>query len=189
EPVTKIIFMASMANLIAFVGVDLFNHVVKGFTAMLDELKGAKDFEGVQAAGIRYGQRIGPTVARIVVMVATYGIAKFAGLFKGSALDLPGGSRAAALAEKQGFQISPVEGAKSISLASDGSVVIDLGGAVAMSAGPKAGASGGPGAGKRFSPQTKDAAESHANGKCVFCVKETTDEPGPSQRNTDHAQP
>jgi len=134
EPVTKIVFMASMANLIAFVGVDIFNHVVRGFTAMLDELEGAEDFEGVRAAGIRYGQRMGPTVARIVVMVATYGIAKFAGLFKGSALDLPGGSRAAALAEKQGFQLSQVEGVKSISLASDGSVVIDLGTAAAMNA-------------------------------------------------------
>jgi hypothetical protein len=114
EPVTKILFVVSMSNLIAFVGVDVFNHVMKGFIAMLDG---------------------------------------------------------------------------SITLAADGNVVIDLGGAVAMSAGPKAGSSGGPGAGKRFSPQTKDAAESHADGKCVFCGKETTDEPGPSQRNTDHAQP
>jgi hypothetical protein len=134
EPVTKIIFIVSMTNLIAFAGVDLFNHVVKGFTAMLDELKGAKDFEGVRAAGIRYGQRIGPTVGRIVVMVATYGIAKFAGLFRGSALDLPGGPRAAALAEKQGFRLPQVEAGRSISLAPDGSVVIDLGAAAAMSA-------------------------------------------------------
>ncbi|HYV47353.1 MAG TPA: HNH endonuclease [Myxococcaceae bacterium] len=189
EPVTKILFMVSMSNLIAFVGVDVFNNVVKGFISMLDELKLARDFAGVRVAGIHYGQRMGPTVGRIVVMVATYGVAKFAGLFKGSALDLPGGSRAAALAEAQGFRIPEIEGTRSLTLAANGSVVIDLGGAVAMSAGPKAGASGGPGAGKRFSPQTKDAAESHADGKCVFCGKETTDEPGPSQRNTDHAQP
>jgi hypothetical protein len=90
--------------------VDLFNHVVKGFSAMLDELAHARDFEGVRGAGIRYGQRIGPTVARIAVMLATYGVAKLAGLFKGSALDLPGGSRAAALAEAQGIPIQALGG-------------------------------------------------------------------------------
>src|SRR6185295_2571510 len=36
EPVTKILFMVSMSNLIAFVGVDVFNNVVKGFISMLD---------------------------------------------------------------------------------------------------------------------------------------------------------
>jgi hypothetical protein len=190
DPVTKVLFMVSMTNLIAFVGVDVFNHVVKGFTEMLDELARARDFEGVRAAGIHYGQRLGPTVARIVVMVATYGVARFAGLFKGSALDLPGGSRAAVLAESQGFRVPAAEGARSITLAADGSVVIDLGGVAAMSASdPKPGTQGGPGAGKRFSSQTKDAAEAQADGKCVFCGKKTTSEPGPNQRNTDHAQP
>src|SRR5205823_3302041 len=74
EPVTKVLFILTMTNLIAFVGVDFFRTVVKGFTAMLDELERARDFEGVRAAGIHYGERIGPTVARIVVMIATYGI-------------------------------------------------------------------------------------------------------------------
>src|SRR5262249_22591216 len=77
EPVTKFLFVLTATNLIAFVGVDLFNHVVKGFTAMLDELGRARDFESVRGVGTHYGQRIGPTVARIVVMIATYGVAKF----------------------------------------------------------------------------------------------------------------
>jgi hypothetical protein len=175
DPVTKVIFMVSMANLIAFVGVDLFNHVVKGFTAMLDELKSAQDFDAVRAAGIRYGQRIGPTVARIVVMVATYGVAKFAGLFKGSVLDLPGGTRAGANAEAQGFRLSQVEGARSIGIAADGSIAIDLGTTVAMSAvGP---GKGPPEAAKKFAPPTNPpsrpkipegyVAEPAANGRGV----------------------
>jgi hypothetical protein len=131
EPVTKFLFVLTATNLIAYVGVDLFNSVVKGFTAMLEELRSTRDFDGVRAAGIHYGQRLGPTVARIVVMIATYGVAKFAGLFKGSALDLPGGSRAAALAEAQGL---PVGGARSIALSADGSVVIELGTVTAMTA-------------------------------------------------------
>jgi len=175
EPVTKVIFMLSVTSLIAFVGVDFFNHVVKGFTTMLDELKRAKDFEGVRAAGIHYGQRIGPTVARIVVMVATYGIAKLAGLFKGSVLDLPGGSRAAALAERQGFRLSQAEGVRSVSLAADGSIVMDLGTATAMSAaGP---GNGTPNSAKKFAPPTNPpsrpkipdgyVAEPSANGRGV----------------------
>jgi hypothetical protein len=144
EPVSKAIFVLSATSLIAYVGVDVFNNVVKGFTAMLDELGRAEDFAAVRAAGVRYGQRIGPTVGRIVVMVATYGLAKFAGLFKGSIPDLPGGSRAAALAEAQGFKLSEAAGARSIALGADGSVVIGLGNAAVMSAtGPSSGAAPG----------------------------------------------
>ncbi len=55
--------------------------------------------------------------------------------------------------------------------------------------GPKPGSAGGPGAGKRFSEPVKDTAEAQADGKCVLCGRETTREPGPSQRNTDHAVP
>ncbi len=54
---------------------------------------------------------------------------------------------------------------------------------------PKSGASGGKEAGKKFPPELKDAAEKEAGGKCVFCGQETTREPGPNQRNTDHAVP
>lgn len=53
----------------------------------------------------------------------------------------------------------------------------------------KRGSAGGPGAGKRFGNPTKDAAETQAGGKCVFCGRETTRTPGGTQRNTDHAIP
>lgn len=54
---------------------------------------------------------------------------------------------------------------------------------------PKPGSAGGPGAGKRFANSIKDAAEAEANSKCVFCGRDTTRVPGPTQRNTDHAIP
>jgi len=56
-------------------------------------------------------------------------------------------------------------------------------------AGMKPGSSGGPGEGKGFSPGVKDTAEAQAGGNCVFCGTKTTREPGPTQRNTDHADP
>lgn len=132
DPVSKYLFIVTTANLIAFLGVDLFKSVVRGYAAMAEELAAAREFAAVRAAGERYGRRLGPTVARIVVMVATYGVAKLAGLFPGSATSLPGGSRAAVLAEAQGFRIPAVESARSVSLAADDSLAINLGTATAM---------------------------------------------------------
>src|SRR5207248_9450693 len=131
NPWTQALFMVATANLIAYVGTDLFNHVVKGYFAMVEELKGAQDFASVRRAGERYGHRMGPTLARLVLMAATIGIAKFAGVFTGDITTLPGGPQAAALAEAQGFQIPVVEGAQSASLAADGTLTIHLGAATA----------------------------------------------------------
>ena len=55
--------------------------------------------------------------------------------------------------------------------------------------GLKLGSSGGPGAGKRFNETIKDAAEAQAGGRCVFCGRGTTRQPGGTQRNTDHGIP
>jgi hypothetical protein len=53
----------------------------------------------------------------------------------------------------------------------------------------KTGARGGPGSGKKFPETVKESAEQQAGGRCVFCGRQTTREPGPAQRNTDHAVP
>ncbi|HEX8438624.1 HNH endonuclease [Archangium sp.] len=55
--------------------------------------------------------------------------------------------------------------------------------------GAKTGVRGGPGSGKRFPEGVKAAAEQESGGRCVFCDRQTTREPGPDQRNTDHAVP
>jgi RHS repeat-associated protein len=52
---------------------------------------------------------------------------------------------------------------------------------------PRSGESGGPGASKRFSPGTQDEIVRRDGTRCVFCGEETTREPGPRQRNIDHA--
>lgn len=50
---------------------------------------------------------------------------------------------------------------------------------------------GGPGSSKRFKESTKDAAEKAADGKCVYCKRDTTRSktPEPTRRNTDHNEP
>jgi hypothetical protein len=133
NPWTKALFMISTANLIAYVGVDLFNNVVEGYLAMDRELGRARDFAAVEAAGLRFGERIGPTLSRLVLMALTVGVAKFTGLITGGT-SLPGGPQAAALAEAQGFSLPAAEAAQSISLSPGGTVTIHLGAPVAMSA-------------------------------------------------------
>ena len=55
----------------------------------------------------------------------------------------------------------------------------------------KAGSAAGPGSGKRISARAADAAEAEAEGKCVFCGKDTirSKTPHPQRRNADHAIP
>src|SRR5213075_1961929 len=135
--------------------------VVKGYFAMDQELRGARTFAAVEAAGLRYGQRIGPTVARLVLMALTIGIAKFTGLITGGT-SLPGIPPPAALAEAQGFNLPAAEAAQSISLSPSGNVTIHLGAPVAMSTvkpgGTSTEAENEPGSGPSNSQSAADAA-------------------------------
>jgi hypothetical protein len=126
--------IAMTCNMIAFLGVDLFNNAFNGYLDMRMEASAATDFAGVRAAGERYAARLGPSAARVVVMLATYGVAKLSGVGPASAAQLPGGARAAALAEAQGFQLGAVSSVESVAVAADGTVTIALGSSMAMAA-------------------------------------------------------
>jgi len=56
-------------------------------------------------------------------------------------------------------------------------------------AAPKQGASGGEGAGKPFPDKVKEKARDESGNTCVFCGTETTNEPGPTRSEIDHAIP
>ncbi|AUX48099.1 uncharacterized protein SOCE26_096290 [Sorangium cellulosum] len=75
--------------------------------------------------------------------------------------------------------VPPIKGAPKVGVKASGTSL----------AAPKPGSAGGPGAGKPFPKKIKDQAESTADGKCVYCGRTTTRQPGPSQRHTDHAIP
>lgn len=147
DPISKLALLVMSANLVAFLGVDVFNNVVKGYLTMEEEALAARDEEKVRAAGELYGARLGPSVARIMVMVASFGIAKLAGVGPSSMAKLPGGGRAAALAEAQGFQLGAVSSVESVALAADGTLTIALGNAVAMAG---TGQQGGGSAGEYY---------------------------------------
>jgi hypothetical protein len=59
----------------------------------------------------------------------------------------------------------------------------------ATNAGPKNGRAGGEGAGKAFPNSVKERARAESGGKCVFCGKATSNEPGPTRSEVDHAVP
>jgi hypothetical protein len=115
----------------------------------------------------------------------------------------PGREQVATAVDRAGegdFRGAAAAGVKAISVGVTTGIAIGELGAAAVNAvqtagtgpgasGPKSGSAGGPGASKRFSEGVKDVAENNADGKCVFCGRETTRTPGPSQRNTDHAIP
>ncbi len=56
-------------------------------------------------------------------------------------------------------------------------------------AAPKQGAAGGEGAGKPFPDKVKERARDESGNTCVFCGTETTNEPGPTRSEIDHAIP
>jgi len=51
------------------------------------------------------------------------------------------------------------------------------------------GAHGGPRAGMRTSRATQAAADQRDEGTCAYCGEETTQNPGPRQKNYDHVYP
>lgn len=132
EPFTKALALVASANLVAYLGVELFNNVVKGYLLMSEEAAAARDFGELRRAGDRYAARLGISVARVMTLVASYGIARVAGIGPQTMQGLPGGGRAAALAESQGFQLSWIDGLSSASLAADGSLTMTFAAGVAM---------------------------------------------------------
>lgn len=88
---------------------------------------------------------------------------------------------------------SSAEPARNSDAASDADTASDPTPDVAAAAGAGAaaiaGAAGGSGAGKRFTRAVKDTAKKIFGSRCVFCGRETTDKPGPSKLEIDHAVP
>jgi hypothetical protein len=52
---------------------------------------------------------------------------------------------------------------------------------------PRTGEAGGEGESKDFSDKTKDKIRDRDGNKCVFCKKDTSNEPGPDKSEIDHA--
>jgi hypothetical protein len=137
EPFSKILAAALTCHLIAYLGVDLYNRVALGYWEMRKAAKATVRFEDLLAIGDRYAKQLGPSIARIAVMLATYGIAKLGMAIPVVPPGLPGAAVAAANAEAAGLPAGAA--VESVAVAADGTVTVTVGGTVAMAVGGPAG--------------------------------------------------
>lgn len=138
EPFSKLLAAGLACNLIAYLGVDLYDHVALGYWEMRKAAKATQRFEDLLAIGDWYAKQLGPSIARIAVMLATYGIAKLGMAMPVAPPSLPGAAVAAANAEAAGLPLGQaVEG---VAVAADGTVAVTVGGTVAMAVGGSPGA-------------------------------------------------
>jgi hypothetical protein len=123
EPFSKLVAMVLTANLIAYLGVDLFHSLLLGYLEMRNAVARAESFEALSAAGHRFGEKLGPSAARIVVMLVTWGLASAVG----STLridQLPGAGLAAANGELAGVELGSASNIRSITVVAGQSVTI-----------------------------------------------------------------
>ena len=131
---------------------DTVWRLIDGWVRLVEEVKRATTFDGVRAAGERYGAVLGQNAARIFVMVATAAMGHTAAGLAERAPTLPGFSRATRVAEAQArLRYEAVAGVRSVALSADGFTIALAPGAVAMAApGSTSGGGGAPSGPRAF---------------------------------------
>jgi hypothetical protein len=107
EPISKAAALAFTAAMIAYVGTDVFWAIRDGFAELKANLEAARTFDDVSAAGDLLGQRLGPSVAKVIVLLASF--AAGGALAKMPVPKLPGGPGAVANATSQGLVLSSLQ--------------------------------------------------------------------------------
>jgi hypothetical protein len=95
EPVTKVAAIVATALLTAYLGADALWNLVGGWLEMVRAADAARSFEELQAAGERYGRRVGAQTARVLIMLVTTVLTQ--GGATAHFTSLPGAARASAL--------------------------------------------------------------------------------------------
>lgn len=107
EPISKVVAIAFTAAMIAYVGTDMFWAIRAGFEELKASLETAKTFDDVTAAGERLGQRLGPSTAKLILLVGSFAMG--GALSKLPMMKLPGGPGAVANANTQGLVLSHLQ--------------------------------------------------------------------------------
>ncbi|HLL53269.1 MAG TPA: Tox-REase-5 domain-containing protein [Myxococcaceae bacterium] len=95
EPFTKVAAIVATALLTAYLGADALWNLVGGWLELVRAADAARSFEQLQAAGERYGRRVGAQTARVLIMVVTTVLTH--GGATAHFTSLPGAARAASL--------------------------------------------------------------------------------------------
>jgi len=165
EPFSKLLAITLACNLIAFLGVDLFNHVVLGYLEMRKAANATRRFDELVAVGRWYSRQLGPSIARVAVMLATFGIARAASVIPPAPMGLPGAALAAANAGAAGLPLGQLAAVQGVAVAADGTITVSLAGAVAMVPGKGAGKPGGASLDEEPSAEKLDRALKAAGEK------------------------
>jgi hypothetical protein len=107
EPISKFAALAFTAAMVAYVGTDVFWAIRDGFAELKANLETARTFDDVSAAGELLGRRLGPSLAKVIVLVASF--AAGGALAKMPVPKLPGGPGAVANATTQGLVLSSLQ--------------------------------------------------------------------------------
>ncbi|ABF90255.1 hypothetical protein MXAN_7256 [Myxococcus xanthus DK 1622] len=120
EPVTKLVAIALTTYVIAYIGLDAFSNLVKGWQRLSSDTKHAVSFEQLEDAGYHFGRVMGANGARVLILALTAALGGGAANMASKGPMLPGFARAALATETNaGIQLSAAMsgGVRSISLA------------------------------------------------------------------------
>ncbi len=158
EPVSKGIAALLTLGAMAYLGWDTVWRLVDGWLVLMKEVDQATTFDGIYAAGTKFGDAMGEKAARAFVMLGTVALGSTASGMATTLPKLPGAGQAAVVAEAQmnlRWTAPALAQVASVAITAEGVTLALAPNAVAMAArdssGGKAGAlaappsSGGPG--------------------------------------------
>jgi hypothetical protein len=158
EPVSKGVAALMTLGAMAYLGWDTVWRLIDGWLVLMKEVDQATTFEGISAAGEKFGNTMGEKAARAFVMLGTVALGNTASGLAAKMPTLPGAGQAAVVAETQlnlRFTAPALAQVESVVISAEGVTLALAPNAVAMAAGGnsggKAGAqavppnSGGPG--------------------------------------------
>ncbi|MBN1206334.1 MAG: hypothetical protein JXB05_15570 [Myxococcaceae bacterium] len=158
EPVSKGIAALLTVGAMAYLGWDTVWRLIDGWLVLMKEVDQATTFDGIHAAGEKFGETMGEKAARAFVMLGTVALGNTASGMAAALPKLPGAGQAAVVAEAQlnlRFTAPALAQVKSVAITAEGVTLTLAPNAVAMAArdssGGKVGAqaappsSGGPG--------------------------------------------
>jgi hypothetical protein len=120
--ISKSLAFVMSANMVAFLGWDGFRSFVLGYRDMCRAADASRTFAELYDAGRAYGDRMGPSMVRLVTALVTLGLSSATGMSV-PVTRLPGGAQAAANAQAMGFRLGAV---------STGSVAVSATGTVTL---------------------------------------------------------
>ncbi|KFE70561.1 hypothetical protein DB31_5603 [Hyalangium minutum] len=153
EPVSKGVAALMTLGAMAYLGWDTVWRLVDGWLVLMREVDQATTFDGIYAAGERFGDTMGEKAARAFVMLGTVAVGSTASGMASTLPRLPGAGQAAVAAEAQlglRWTAPALAQVEAVALTSEGVTLVLAPNAVAMAA---RGNSGG-GTGAQAAPPT-----------------------------------